>query len=324
MSSVLKNMQHQMPINTPQPPIFYVNEEDKQLMDQSINIKSTVDNDIDKDLYSISNPDSSRILTSGAIKTAEVLSSSQVLRLKKIKQNKFNQMIRKMNNDTDDDISNVIAGGALLETESIAYSLPESSDANNDNIGFESDSVYESGINFDSESSFKLLPIDKSVFIEPITLKTKRLKSPADNNSNKYNDINDDDSSVDPLSSSTKRSNKNAKKKILCSKCTIVGELWCAICSRAFCLQCWGTLSHHNKADGYKAIGKKLAAKEKKMQTSLSAPLLKITTSKNESLFIRQQSPPSRPLSRLQSPPRSPLNDQINFDDAIYDECNLR
>lgn len=122
-------------------------------------------------------------------------------------------MIRKMNNDTDDDISNVIAGGALLETESIAYSLPESSDANNDNIGFESDSVYESGINFDSESSFKLLPIDKSVFIEPITLKTKRLKSPADNNSNKYNDINDDDSSVDPLSSSTKRSNKNAKKK---------------------------------------------------------------------------------------------------------------
>lgn len=60
------------------------------------------------------------------------------------------------------------------------------------------------------------------------------------------------------------------------------------------------------------------------MQTSLSAPLLKITTSKNESLFIRQQSPPSRPLSRLQSPPRSPLNDQINFDDAIYDECTLR
>jgi hypothetical protein len=240
MSSVLKNLQNQATINTPKPPVFYVNEDDKEIVNENLSYtkstksiksnKSTVDNDIDNALYSIIHPDSSRTLNSNAINTAEVITSSQVLKLKKLKEKRYKQMISKMNNNTDGDIDNLAAGGTLLEGDSISsYSIPESPDNDINNINSFCDDIDDSSL-IGSENSFKLLPIDKSVFLEPITI---------NKNNKKINDNNDiDDSSVG--SSTTKKSNNPSKNKISCSKCLLIGELWCKKCQRAFCLTCWG------------------------------------------------------------------------------------
>lgn len=324
MSSVLKNIRNHSPINAPQPPIFFVEDTDKQLMTESFNItidrgKSGVDNDIDNALYSIIHPDSSRTLNSGAFKTADIISSSQVRKMKQRKTRRVKGMI--LNNNSDGDLKKMFAGN-LLEFDSLetfSASIPESSlyeESGNSIDNLDAiEGVYES-----ENENFKLLPIDKSIFLEPdVMMKTKKLPT-RQSNSISGDDFNDDSTNKSALS----KKSVGKKKKISCSKCELLGELWCPKCERAFCLMCWGSVSHHRATDGFKAIGKKQEAKEKKLKGSLSVPFIEVTNSNNEISFIRPIFVPTKPTSRLQSPPKSPINDQIDFDDAIYDEVVLR
>jgi len=333
MSSVLKNIRNHSPVNALPPPIFFVADNDKKLMTETLKINddnnnnnSGVANDIDNALYSMIHPDSSRTLNSGALKTAEIISSSQVRKMKQNKERRMKDMMLNMNNNynSDNNIKEAFAGN-LLENDSLetySNSIPESS-LYEDESDIMVENLDGNGSMYESENeNFKLLPIDKSIFLEPeVMIKSKRLSTRQINNISTFNDdINDDSTNKSVLS----KKSENKKKKISCSKCELLGELWCKKCERAFCLQCWGSVSHHRATDGFKAIGKKHEEKQKKLKSSSSVPYIEVTNSKNEISFIRPHSVPSRPKSRLQSPPKSPINDQIDFDDAIYDDVVLR